>query len=77
MAGEPEIEYMAYLLRLWLVNTDTGRVWRASLESPDTGEQLGFPCLEALFAFLVEQTTGSVPAKPLPPNSGPLPQEAR
>ena len=48
--------YLAYLLRLWQVKTDEGPVWRASVESPHTGERHGFANLELLFAFLEEQT---------------------
>jgi hypothetical protein len=38
--------YLAYLLRLWRVNDDGKPVWRASLESPHTGERHGFANLE-------------------------------
>jgi hypothetical protein len=48
--------YQAYMLRLWRVDTGRGPVWRASLESPHTGERRGFASLEALFAFLTEKT---------------------
>jgi hypothetical protein len=48
--------YLAYLLRLWRVNDDGKPVWRASLESPHTGERRGFANLELLFAFLEEKT---------------------
>ena len=48
--------YLAYMLRLWRVNDDGKPVWRASLESPHTGERVGFGSLEALFAFLEEKT---------------------
>jgi hypothetical protein len=48
--------YLAYLLRLWRVNTDQGPVWRASVESPHTGERHGFANLELLLAFLEEKT---------------------
>jgi hypothetical protein len=48
--------YLAYLLRLWRVNDDGKPVWRASLESPHTGERHGFANLEMLFAFLEEKT---------------------
>ena len=41
MNGESEVKYLAYLLRLWLVNTDEGAAWRASLQCPETGERLG------------------------------------
>ena len=48
--------YLAYLLRLWQVNDEGKPVWRASLESPHTGERHGFANLEMLFAFLEEKT---------------------
>ena len=47
--------YLAYLLRMWRVEAEEGPVWRASLESPHTGERAGFASLEALFAFLMEK----------------------
>jgi len=40
------------MLRLWPVEQDGEIVWRASLESPLTGERRGFASLEALIAFL-------------------------
>lgn len=52
--------YLAYMLRLWRAETKDGPVWRASLESPHTGERARFAGLEALFAFLVEKTGGDV-----------------
>jgi hypothetical protein len=48
--------YLAYMLRLWQVGSDEELAWRASLESPRTGERRGFASLEALFKFLEEQT---------------------
>jgi hypothetical protein len=64
--------YLAYLLRLWRVNDEEGPVWRASLESPHTGERHGFANLELLFAFLEEKTAelaqGEVPAKDIGEN---------
>ncbi|MCP4538325.1 MAG: hypothetical protein GY832_14405 [Chloroflexi bacterium] len=48
--------YLAYMLRLWKTNTGKGPAWRASLESPHTGERQGFVDLETLFAFLKEKT---------------------
>jgi hypothetical protein len=52
--------YLAYMLRLWRVEAEGGPAWRASLESPHSGERVGFGSLEALFAFLVEKTGGGV-----------------
>jgi hypothetical protein len=64
--------YLAYLLRLWRVNDEEGPVWRASLESPHTGERHGFANLELLFAFLEEKTAelaqDEVPAKDIGEN---------
>jgi hypothetical protein len=42
------------------VDTEEGTVWRASVESPHTGERYGFANLEVLFAFLEEKTGASV-----------------
>ena len=65
MAREPP-DYLSYLLRLWRVRElgpPDGRspdrqtpIWRASLQSPQTGERVSFATLDALFAFLREQT---------------------
>jgi hypothetical protein len=51
--------YLSYLLRLWPAQVAGRTVWRASLESCQTGSRAGFIDLEALFAFL-EQTTQNV-----------------
>jgi hypothetical protein len=48
--------YLAYMLRLWQAADEGEPAWRASLESSHTGERRGFAGLEALFAFLEEQT---------------------
>ena len=55
MTTEPR-RYLAYMLRLWQVGGGEEPTWWASLESPHTGERRGFPSLDALFAFLEEQT---------------------
>jgi len=44
--------YLAYLLRLWPVRNGETMLWRASLESPYSGERHGFADLEAVLAFL-------------------------
>ena len=49
--------YISYLLRLWQTKSGGERVWRASLESPHTGERKSFASLADLFTFL-EQETG-------------------
>ncbi len=47
--------YQAYLLRLWRVPCQGRWQWRASLESPRTGERQFFAGLEQLFAFVAER----------------------
>jgi hypothetical protein len=45
-------QYFSFMLRVWQANDEGESVWRASLESPHTGERIGFASLEALFIFL-------------------------
>lgn len=52
-AGRP---YLAYLLRLWQVETEQGPVWRASLQSADGVERQAFGDLARLSAFLAART---------------------
>ena len=47
--------YSSYLLRLWGAGKGADSIWRASLESPMTGERHGFASLKDLFAFLQAQ----------------------
>ncbi len=61
MAGEQEsrtgeADYQSYLLRLWRTTSGGETTWRASLESPHTGERTGFASLEALFDHLRAST---------------------
>lgn len=62
---EEHAGYHSYLLRLWLTREGDGPIWRASLESPSTGERLGFPDLEHLYSFLsdllAKETSNSHP----------------
>lgn len=58
MAPE-EKHYLAYMLRLWQVDDAEQPRWRASLESPHTGERCNFVDLETLFVFLRERTITS------------------
>jgi len=46
----------SYLLRLWRTDELMGFHWQASLETPETGERIGFASLEELFAYLMDQT---------------------
>jgi hypothetical protein len=50
--------YLAYMLRLWQIGDEGEPTWRASLESPHTGERHGFADLDSLFTFLEEHTRG-------------------
>jgi hypothetical protein len=50
--------YLAYMLRLWQVGGNGQSTWRASVQSPHTGEHQIFADLEMLFAFLEERTKG-------------------
>ena len=54
MPTEPH-RYLAYMLRLWQASSKE-TVWRASLESPHTGERHGFASLDDLIIFLQRQT---------------------
>lgn len=47
--------YLSYLLRLWQTSDEGKQIWRASLESPGTGERRGFASLKELFDFLAAQ----------------------
>jgi len=49
---------LAYLVRCWLVETEHGPVWRASIEDSHTTVRRRFADLDALFTFL-EETTGA------------------
>ncbi|UCH60847.1 MAG: hypothetical protein JSV61_05025 [Anaerolineales bacterium] len=53
--------YLAYLLRLWQVKDAGKLIWRASLEDSHTGDRQGFPSLEALVTFLLEQVRNRQP----------------
>jgi len=54
--SEGQRRYTSYLVRLWQIESQGQLVWRASLEEARTGERRGFPDIEALFAYLREQT---------------------
>jgi hypothetical protein len=51
-------DYISYLLRMWRDSAGQGpapskeTLWRASLQSPHTGDLVGFASLEAMFGFL-------------------------
>ena len=50
-------QYISYLLRLWQTRSEGELVWRASLESPHTGERRGFASLDELFTFVEKETS--------------------
>jgi hypothetical protein len=58
--------YVAYLLRMWQVEERENAPWRASLESPQTGERRGFASLVDLFSFLEKETCQVVRDQPAP-----------
>lgn len=49
-------DYRSYLVRLWRVSVGGATTWRASVECPYTGEQIGFAGVQELFDFLSAQT---------------------
>lgn len=52
---EGKQQYFSFMLRMWRENGEGEAAWRASLESPHTGESMGFASLEELFTFLRQQ----------------------
>ena len=52
--------YQVYLLRLWRARCKGQWEWRASIESPGTGECQSFASLEQLPAYLEEQCARQV-----------------
>lgn len=48
-------EYLSYMLRIWRSKTDGPPEWRASLESPQTGDRFAFPDLKSMIQFLETQ----------------------
>jgi hypothetical protein len=53
-----QADYVSYLLRLWR-DSDEPALWRASLQSPYTGERIHFASFEELLEYLRRQTTTS------------------
>ena len=60
--------YISYLLRLWQTESDEGLVWRASLESPQSGERQGFVSLAELCTFLEREVRDSEQQMAHPPD---------
>jgi hypothetical protein len=67
--NNPSRGYVAYLLRLWQAQEGGSAVWRASLESPQTGERWGFASLADLFTFL-ESEVGQAARRQRAPSTG-------
>ncbi|MBM4464520.1 MAG: hypothetical protein FJ014_02945 [Chloroflexi bacterium] len=68
--GTPERrDYLSYLLRLWRVGKEEA-VWRASIESPHTGQRIGFASLEDLFTFLEKKVCQVVQGQTTPGAGG-------
>jgi len=59
--------HRSYVLRLWEVRTGGERSWRASLQSPGSGERHAFADPQSLFRFL--QQAMEPPMEPHPPGS--------
>lgn len=51
--------YRSYLLRLWQVEENGSRVWRASLEETGTGKRIAFAKLEELWRYLAAETAAN------------------
>jgi hypothetical protein len=61
MEGE-QADYLSYLVRLWRAGDGEEPAWRAVLKSSQTGQQVGFGSLEALFDY-VRAEAGLRPAQ--------------
>jgi hypothetical protein len=48
--------YLSYMLRLWETSNGERQIWRASLESPGSGQRHGFASLQSLIEFLEART---------------------
>ncbi len=57
-----EQRYLAYMVRLWTVRRNGGRLWRASVEDVRTGERQAFADVSGLVAFLQAAMAEAPPA---------------
>jgi hypothetical protein len=62
--SSPGRGYLSYLLRLWQVGKGENTQFRASLESPYTGQRQGFANLADLFTFLEKEVSQAVQGRP-------------
>ncbi len=60
---EKQREYLAYMLRIWLVRDNQQILWRASVENAQTGERRGFASLDELLEFLQSQAAAMLEPK--------------
>jgi hypothetical protein len=60
--------YISYLLRLWETEDNQEFVWRVSLESPHSGERMGFSSLADLCAFLEREMRNTEKHETLAPD---------
>jgi hypothetical protein len=58
--------YISYLVRFWQTRKMGELVWRASLESPHTGERRGFASTTDLFTFLEQEIRGAAGSQTVP-----------
>ncbi len=66
MSDEPDA-YQTYLLHLWRAKCQGRWQWRASIESPHTGERHAFASLEQVSTFRSERCDSQVPHMPQQP----------
>ena len=71
MMSDAPHEYYSFLLRLWQTSSHGKVVWRASLESAQTGERCGFADLASLIAFLEQQTGANARSEDHSPSTKP------
>ena len=57
-----EQRYLAYMVRLWTVRRNGGRLWRASVEDVRTGERQAFADVAGLVTFLQAAMAEEPPA---------------
>jgi len=62
--------YLSYLLRLWETSNGERVIWRASLESPGSGQRQGFSSIKSLMAFLEAEITSTPEQRRDPPVPG-------
>jgi len=53
--ADGERDHLAYLLRLWRTGRGEGARWRASLQDSESGQRMGFACLDDAVAYLKQR----------------------